>query len=76
LGDEDARAEKWAQNEAESFLRNVLNAAGGSALAVDIQRDAKAAGISWRTIERAKGRLKVVSKRDSFGGKWRWEIRE
>ena len=35
--------------------------------------EAKEAGISWRTMQRAKDALKLRSERDGYGGPWMWK---
>jgi archaellum biogenesis ATPase FlaH len=70
--DED---ERGASDEAEDFLRELL--AAGSVPAREVQREARAAGIAPRTLERAKGRLGVKSTRpDGFTGPWFWTLPE
>jgi hypothetical protein len=62
--------------DAEEFLREAL--AGGAVAVIDLQADAKQAGLSWATIRRAKDRLGVVAKRESHGrdggGRWAWAM--
>jgi hypothetical protein len=50
-----------ARAEAEEFLRELL--ADGAMRTKDLQREAREAGIAWRTVERAKAALGVVSER-------------
>ena len=42
----------------------------------DLKKLARGDGVAWRTIERAKDQLHVVSKRDGFGdqGLWTWSL--
>jgi putative DNA primase/helicase len=40
----------------------------------DLQRDAKAAGTSWRTIQRAAAKLQVIRERSGFGGAFIWRL--
>jgi hypothetical protein len=62
--------------DAEEFLREAL--AGGAVAVIDLNADAKEAGLSWATIRRAKDRLGVVAKRESHGrdggGRWTWAM--
>jgi hypothetical protein len=39
-----------------------------------IAKDAKQAGIAWRTVERAKTRLGVKATKASYSGAWRWSL--
>jgi hypothetical protein len=72
LADEDSRAEKYAQNEAETWLRSVLG--DGPVLTNDVIRDSKQFGISERTLRRVKSKIQVISEKDTFNGKWRWRL--
>ena len=42
----------------------------------DLQAEAKAAGLSWMTVRRAKQKLGVVSEKSVFNGPWRWTLRD
>jgi AAA domain/Domain of unknown function (DUF4326) len=55
------------QDEAEAFLRDAL--AGGPRPRAWIEKGAKAKGISWRTVERAKAALEVIVERRGEPGK-------
>ena len=66
------RAEKVA--EAEDWLREVL--ASGAKPQEQIEKKAKSAKISYRTLTRAKAILKVKSVKAGMGGKWYWELPE
>jgi hypothetical protein len=50
-----------AREEAEEFLRELL--ADGPMRTKDLQREARDAGIAWRTVERAKATLRVGAER-------------
>jgi hypothetical protein len=58
--------------EAKEFLRNVLRA--GPVHSKQVKREAAEADIAWRTVERAKGQLKVQSYRDGETGRWMWTL--
>jgi putative DNA primase/helicase len=58
--------------EAADWLRDVL--AEGPRLAVDLQRQAREAGISWITIRRAKRQAGAVSRRQ--GTVWVWTLQD
>jgi hypothetical protein len=67
--------ERGACDDAEAFLGELLAAAPVPAR--EVQREARAAGIAPRTLERAKSRLHVKSIRpDGFTGPWSWALPE
>jgi putative DNA primase/helicase len=55
-----------AQTEAEDFLRDILR--DGPRPAKDIASEAREAGISWRTVNRAKKALGIVTERRAESG--------
>ena len=59
-----------ALSEAEAFLLDLL--LDGPLPAKQVQAAAREAGQSWRTVERAKDRLGVTSRKDRETGKWVW----
>ena len=65
-----------AITQAIEFLRAALG--GGSLLANDVRARAKAAGVSWAAVRRAKQRIGVVAVRESEGsagaGRWLWSL--
>ena len=60
-----------AQDDAKDFLQDELSA--GPVLAKELQKKAKDAGLSWRTVERAKAALSVKSEK-GFDKQWRWSL--
>ncbi|MDA0995046.1 MAG: AAA family ATPase [Proteobacteria bacterium] len=62
--------DQWARNEVEDWLLLILD--GGPVQAKDLKKLAAEAGHSWRTVERAKARLKMPSKKDGMTGPWLW----
>jgi len=66
--------DRSACDDARDFLADVL--AAGHVQAKRIKAEARDAGISWRTLERAKAELKVESFREGFGneGGWCWRM--
>lgn len=64
--------ERTQRDQASEFLEGVLK--NGPVGTKDIQREARDAGFSWRTIERAKSDLRIKVKKSSFTGSWSWEI--
>jgi hypothetical protein len=70
-GDESKRA---AWREAMDFLRKLLGV--GPVHSTDVQRQAKEAGIAWRTVRHAQEALGIRPCRDVSGAKpkWSWEM--
>jgi len=64
--------EKSAFDEAKEFLLDIL--AEGIVNANEIFRDAKRAGISEKTLRRAKRSLAIRSEKSEFGGGWLWSL--
>lgn len=69
--------EKSAATEARDFLEDILQ--GGSEAVHEIKKQANAAGLSWRTLERAKASMGVQAEREygSGGGgvkRWVWRL--
>jgi putative DNA primase/helicase len=60
------------RDEAQELLQEAL--ANGSMSAKDIEREAKKAGISPRTLRRAREALGVVVSKDGYQGEWRWQL--
>ena len=65
--------EKSALDEAVDFLRDELDSGGHAMSAKQIEKDAKDAGISQRTLHRAKAHLRIRSKRE-MDGFWSWNL--
>lgn len=63
-----------AQEEAADFLRDVLGA--GPVRAKAVQKEAREAGISEKTLRRAKKTLGVEAKKQDFAGGWLWHLPE
>jgi RecA-family ATPase len=66
--------DKEKQDKAEAFLREFLK--DGPRLQSEILSQAKAAGVSQRTLYRAKEALDVQAKKIGFTGQWYWRLRE
>lgn len=66
--------DRQAQNDAADWLMSLL--AVGSMPVPEIRKAAEADCQGWRTIERAKKALGVVSRRDGYGktGRFTWEL--
>jgi hypothetical protein len=61
-----------ARNTAKKFLRELLR--NGPVAATEIEKAAKAEGITTRTLHRAKQELGIVAKKDGPDGKWQWYL--
>src|SRR5207253_7235300 len=66
----DEEGDRGARGDAMAFLRTVL--ANGPFPTKEVQREARKAGHSERTLDRAKAALRVKSK--PSGGKWMWSL--
>jgi hypothetical protein len=65
---DDQRAGEWAQD----FLRWELES--GPVATVDLQKRAKEAGLSWATVRRAQGALRVKARKLGMDDGWAWEL--
>lgn len=63
-----------ARNEAEGFLQELL--AAGTMPVKQIEAEAKAAGLSWRTVKRAKDTLGIKASKAGLDGGWFWTLPE
>lgn len=64
--------QRSAKGSAKSWLRDQLSDRPRSSKSIEAA--AEEAGISWRTVERAKSELGVVSKKSSQRGGWEWSL--
>jgi putative DNA primase/helicase len=69
---EDKQERATRRKEAEQWLTEHL--AAGPRPQEEIEQKAKAAGIAWRTLMRAKAGLNVESHKAGMGGGWYWEM--
>jgi len=69
---------KPVRTEAKEFLLAMLE--DGPHPVTDIKEEAKAAGLSWATVRRAKDELGIRSERESEGrdgvGQWLWRLQD
>lgn len=72
LDDSRPGPEPEARRQAEQWLSDLL--AGGALHTVKVEAEAKAAGISWRTIRRAGDVLGVIRERCPYSGAWQWRL--
>lgn len=74
LGGLESAEDRTLRAEGVEWLRSML---AHRAIAVKkIAEEAEAAGLSWRTIERAKASLRVTATRAGFSAKgyWQWQL--
>jgi len=66
--------ERNAQTDAASVLRDIL--ADGARPADEVKAEAKRAGVSERTLWRAKAKLGIRARKEGFGdgARWHWEL--
>lgn len=64
--------ERTARDEAAAFLRVELSR--GPRPVTELKAAAKDAGLSWRTVERAKKEMGVEARKRGFAGPWCWEL--
>lgn len=64
--------ERSATDEAVDWLRDELDA--GARPARDVQKSARAAGLSDKALRTARGRLGVKPMKSGFGGGWTWAL--
>ena len=58
--------------EAEEFLRDIL--AAGPIPQKEVKDAAGGHGLAWRTVQRAKARLRVRATKDGMDGGWSWSL--
>lgn len=71
LGNIEAQ-DQSERREAKDWLRDLL--ADGPVPAKRIQQEAKAAGLSWMTVRRAKDALSVIAVKGAYKGGWQWQL--
>ena len=74
LGNVDLQQDQSERREAKEWLKDFL--ADGPVAARKIQGEAKAAGLSWMTVRRAKDSLGVVASKSNFHGGWEWHLED
>ena len=61
-----------ALDDAKDFLRELLT--DNELAQKEIEADAKGAGLSWRTVERAKKELFIISSKSKLDKRWYWKL--
>lgn len=79
LSTDDSSDNRSAKDEAMDFLRDEL--ADGPVEAAQVWRDTREAGLSEKTVKRAKAMLRIITRRHGEagkrgGGKFTWELPE
>ena len=74
LGSIDEQQNQSERREAKEWLKVFL--ADGPVAVKKIQGEAKAAGLSWMTVRRAKEALPVVASKNGYQGKWEWRLED
>ncbi len=64
--------ERPAHDEAEQWLLDQLER--GPVAVKDLEKEARAAGVAWKTVQRAKASAGVRSRKRGMGGGWIWEL--
>lgn len=62
------------RREAKAWLEDLL--ASGPVAAKKIEEEAKAAGMSWATVRRAKDVLSIVANKSGLRGGWEWQLKD
>lgn len=62
------------RREAKAWLQDLL--ADGPVAVKKIQTEARAAGLSWMTVRRAKEALTVIASKNGFQGAWQWQFED
>jgi archaellum biogenesis ATPase FlaH len=74
LGNVDVQQDQSERREAREWLVDFL--ADGPVAVKRIQDGAKAAGLSWMTVRRAKEGLAVAARKSGYQGKWEWRLED
>ena len=74
LGNVDMQQDQNERREAKEWLKDFL--ADGPVAVKRIQTEAKAAGLSWMTVRRAKEALSVAASKSTFEGGWQWRLED
>jgi hypothetical protein len=73
LGNE-VQQDQSERHEAKAWLQDLL--AAGPVPVKEIQKDAKAAGLAWMTVRRAKEALSVITQKSTYHGGWEWRLED
>lgn len=71
-GNDKPGPEPAARKAAADWLRTIL--ADGEVEAANVKAEAKAAGMGWRTVQRAADELVVIREKNGFSGGWQWRL--
>jgi len=59
-------------DDAKAFLKDALS--NGAVKSVELENDAKGAGIAQATLRRAKAAMGIKARKAAFGGGWIWDL--
>jgi hypothetical protein len=71
-GESHPGPEPEARKEAEEWLTELL--AAGPVASDKVKAEAKAAGMKWATVRRAKDTLRIKARKCRFTGGWEWHL--
>jgi hypothetical protein len=74
LGNVDMQQDQSERREAKEWLKDLLT--DGPVAVKKIQGEAKAAGLSWMTVRRAKEALSVIASKSAYRGGWEWRLED
>jgi archaellum biogenesis ATPase FlaH len=74
LGNVDIQQDQSERRETKAWLKDFLE--DGPVAVKKIQREARAAGLSWMTVRRAKEALPVVASKSGYQGGWEWRLED
>jgi putative DNA primase/helicase len=72
LSDDGQGEERGARQQAQEWLRETLE--DGPIAVVELRKAANAAGLAWRTLERAKAAIGAKAERHGFQGSYSWKL--
>ena len=64
--------ERSKLDEAKEFLQDILKS--GPVASLEVEKEAKGAGVAPATLKRAKTVLGIRTRKASFGGGWIWSL--
>jgi len=74
LSNVEVQQDQNERREAKAWVEDLL--ADGPVAVRKIQQEAKAAGLSWMTVRRAKDGLSVIASKSAYKGGWEWRLED